>query len=205
VTQERNRLARDLHDSVTQSIFSMTLTAEAARILLERDHTKVAIQLERLQNLARDALSEMRSLIHQLHTTGEAAEELVPAIRRHLASLENREGLTVEFQMEGEGQLPQEQRAGLLPIVQEALSNVSKHAQTDRAVVALNMMDGKVTLSIEDRGVGFDPSLTEPREGHLGLASIRERTEILGGTLKIESSPGEGTRVIIEVPYAPGA
>jgi signal transduction histidine kinase len=183
----------------------MTLTAEAARILLERDHTKVGVQLERLQNLARDALSEMRSLIHQLHTGDEAAEELVPAIRRHLASLESREGLKVEFQVEGEGQLPQEQRVGLLRIVQEALSNVSKHAQTDRTVVVLNMMDGKATLSIEDRGVGFEPSSAEPKEGHLGLAGIHERIEIQGGTLRIESSPGEGTRIIVEVPYAQGA
>jgi signal transduction histidine kinase len=205
VTQERNRLARDLHDSVTQSIFSMTLTAEAARILLERDHTKVAVQLERLQNLARDALTEMRSLIYQLHTADGATEELVPAIRKHLASLESREGLIVELHVEGEEQLPQEQREGLLRIVQEALSNVSKHAQTDRAVVALNMADGKATLSIEDRGVGFDSSHVVAREGHLGLASIRERAEIQGGKFKVESSLGEGTRIIIEVPYTLGA
>jgi len=205
VTKERNRLARDLHDSVTQSIFSMTLTAESARILLERDHTKVAPQLERLQSLAQEALLEMRSLIYQLRTTEGATEELVPAIQQHLASLKSREGLTVELHVEGDGQLPREQQEGLLRIVQEALTNVSKHAQTDAAVVALKMMDGKASLSIEDRGVGFDPSLVEQRRGHLGLASIRERTEMQGGTLKIESNLGEGTRIIIEVPYTQGA
>ncbi len=201
VTQERNRVARDLHDSVTQSIFSMTLTAEAAKILLERDHTKVAPQLDRLNDLAQDALSEMRSLIHQLRSPDEATEELVPAIRQHLDSLKSREGLTVEFHVEGEGQLPKEQQEGLLRIVQEALTNVLKHAQTDRAAVALKIMDGTASLSIEDRGVGFDPSLVEPRDGHLGLASIRERAELQGGTLEIESIPGSGTRIMVEVPY----
>lgn len=205
VTQERNRLARDLHDSVTQSIFSMTLTAESAKILLERDHTKVAPQLERLQDLSQEALSEMRSLIYQLRTTDGAKEELVPTIQQHLASLKSREGLIVELYAEGDRRLPREQQEGLLRIVQEALSNVSKHAQTDRAVVALKMMDGKASLSIDDRGVGFDTSLVEPKKGHLGLASIRERTEMQGGTLKIESSLGEGTRIIIEVPYEEGA
>ena len=183
VTQERNRVARDLHDSVTQSIFSMTLTAEAAKILLERDHTKVAPQLDRLHELAQDALSEMRSLIHQLRTTDGATEELVPAIQQHLASLMSREGLTVELNVEGEGRLPQEQQEGLLRIVQEALTNVSKHAQTDKAVVALKIMDGMASLSIEDRGVGFDSSLVEPRDGHLGLASIRE--ELLSNLVEI--------------------
>ena len=204
-TKERNRLARDLHDSVTQSIFSMTLTAESARILLERDHTKVAPQLERLQGLAQDSLAEMRSLIHQLRTPDGETEELVPAIQQHLDSLKSREGLTVDFHVEGEGRLPREQQEGLLRIVQESLNNVLKHAQTDRAVVTLKVMEGKASLLIEDRGVGFDTSFVEPRDGHLGLASIRERTEMQGGTLKIESSPGEGTRIIVEVPYSQGA
>ena len=204
VTQERNRLARDLHDSVTQTIFSMTLTAEAAKILVERDHTKVGPQLERLQTLAQDALSEMRSLISQLHTTGEAAEELVPAIRRHLATLKDREGLSVELQVEGEASLPREQQQGLLRIVQEALNNVSKHAQTNTAVVELKIMDGKASLLIEDRGAGFDPALVQASVGHLGLGSIRERTEMQGGTINIESSPGQGTRIIVEVPYTQG-
>ena len=200
-TKERNRLARDLHDSVTQSIFSITLTAESARILLERDHTKVAPQLERLQDLAQDSLAEMRSMIHQLRTTDGETEHLVPAIRQHLAALKDREGLYVEFQMEGDGQVPSSQREMLLRIVQEALNNVSKHAQTDAAEVTLKLLDGKALLVIEDQGVGFDPDSVEARDGHLGLASIRERTELQGGTLSIESSPGAGTRIMIEVPY----
>ncbi len=201
VTQERNRVARDLHDSVTQSIFSMTLTAEAAKILLERDPAKVAPQLDRLNDLAQEALAEMRSLIHQLRTTDGATQELVPALQQHLAALESREGLTVELLVEGEGRLPWEQQEGLLRIVQESLTNVSKHAQTDSAAVALKIVDGTVSLSIEDRGVGFEPYLVEPRDGHFGLAGMRERIEIQGGTLRIESSPGEGTRIMIEVPY----
>ena len=112
MTQERNRLARDLHDSVTQSIFSMTLTAESAKILLERDHTKVAPQLERLQDLSQEALSEMRSLIYQLRTTDGAKEELVPAIQQHLASLKSREGLIVELYRKETGGCPGSSKKG---------------------------------------------------------------------------------------------
>ncbi len=179
----------------------MILTAESARILLERDHTKVTPHLERLQGLAQDSLAEMRSLIHQLRTPDGDTEDLVPAIRQHLASLKDRDGLSVAFQTERDGQVPPAQREGLLRIVQEALNNVSKHAQTDAAEVKLKLMDGKVFLLIEDQGVGFDPESVEARDGHLGLASMRERTELQGGTVSIESSPGAGTRITIEVPY----
>ena len=110
----------------------------------------------------------------------------------------------MELHVEGEERLPRDQQEGLLRIVQEALSNVSKHARTDRAVVALKMKDGKASLSIEDRGAGFDLSLVEPREGHLGLASMRERAEMQGGTFKVDSQPEKGTRIMVEVPYNEG-
>ena len=204
VAKERNRLARDLHDSVTQSIFSMTLTAEAARILFERDPPKVAPQLARLQELAQGALAEMRFLIYQLRPTDAAEEGLVAAIRKHLAILKSWDGLAVELHVEGEARLYKEQEEGLFRIVQEALNNVSKHAHTDRAAVTLRMADGRVALLIEDHGVGFDPSLVQPGDGHLGLASIRERVEMQGGSFKAESQPGEGTKILVEVPYTKG-
>ena len=201
VAQERNRLARDLHDSVSQSIFSMTLTAESARILLERDPARAAPQLDRLQELAQGALGEMRSLIYQLRPTDAAKSGLVPAIRNHLSTLKSRDGLMVELHVEGEGRLPRDQEEGLLRIVQEALNNVSKHARTNRAVVTLRTVGGRASLLIEDHGKGFDPSFVGASEGHLGLASMRERAEIQGGTFGVESQPGEGTRIMVEVPH----
>ena len=204
VAEERNRLARDLHDSVTQSIFSMTLTAESARILLDRDPAQTAPLLARLQELAQGALGEMRSLIYQLRPTYVAEEGLVPAIHNHLATLKSRDGLMVDLHVEGEGRLPREREEGMFRIVQEALNNVSRHAMTDRAVVTLRMVDGRASLLIEDLGVGFDPSLVGRSEAHVGLASMRERIEMQGGTFKVESRPGEGTRVTVEVSYTEG-
>ena len=206
--EERNRLARELHDSVTQTIFSMTLTAESARILLERDPAKVVTQLDRLQELSKDALAEMRSLISHLRPKAVAKEGLIPALRRHIAMRQQQDGLTVALYLEGyregESQLAQETEEGLSRVVQEALNNVVKHAQTDRAEVRLCLRDDVASLLIEDPGIGFDPTRISPGASHLGLTSMRERVQALGGTLEIESQARAGTRVKAQVPLARG-
>ncbi len=204
--EERNRLARELHDSVTQTIFSITLTAESARILLERDPAKVVTQLDRLQELSKDALAEMRSLISHLRPKAVAKEGLIPALRQHIAVRQQQDGLTVALYLEGyregERQLTPETEDGLLRVVQEALNNVVKHAQTDRAEVRLCLRDDMASLLIEDPGIGFDPTRISPGTSHLGLTSMRERVQALGGTLEIESQAQAGTRVKVEVPLA---
>jgi signal transduction histidine kinase len=204
--EERNRLARELHDSVTQTIFSMNLTAESARILLERDPSKVVTQLNRLQELSKDALTEMRSLISHLRPKAVAKEGLIPALRRHIAVRQQQDGLTVALYLEGyregERQLVPETEEGLLRVVQEALNNVVKHAQTDRAEIRLCLKDAMVSLSIEDPGVGFDPAGISLGTSHLGLTSMRERVQALGGTFEIESQAQVGTRIKVEVPLA---
>ena len=161
-------------------------------------------QLVRLQELAQGALAEMRSLLYELRPTAVGEEGLVPALRKHLDTLRSRDGLTVDLHVDGERQLPKDQEEGIFRIVQEALNNVSKHAQTDRAMVTLRMVDGLASLLIEDQGAGFDPSAVQPREGRMGLASIRERVEIQRGTFKIESQSGRGTRIIVKVPINRG-
>ncbi len=196
--QERNRLARELHDSVTQTIFSMTLTAEAARILLKRDPTQVATQLDRIQELAQDALAEMRSLISHLRPKTVAEEGLIPALRRHIAERQNQDGLTVALHLEGERRLPTETEEALFRIVQEALNNVVKHAQTDQAAVTLRLRDESVSLLIEDRGLGFDPARIDPQTSHLGLSTMSERAKVLGATFAVESQPGKGTRIRVD-------
>ena len=203
--EERNRLARDLHDSVTQTLFSMTLTAESTRILLERDPTKVAAQLDRLLELAQNALAEMRSLISHLRPKTVAEEGLMPALRRHIAERGNQDGLSVALHREGydeDRRLPPETEEALFRIVQEALNNVVKHAQTNQAEVRLRLRDQAASLLVEDRGVGFDPTRVSSGTSHLGLTSIRERVRALGGTLEIESQPGAGTCIRVEVPLA---
>ena len=198
VAEERNRLARELHDSLTQSLFSMTMTAEAARIALEQDPAQVAPHVARLSALAQSALDEMRSLISQLHPVTD--DGLVQALHKHLAALEIQEGLTVELRVEGGPHLSREQQKGMFRIVQEALNNVSKHDRTDKAAVTLRTATGAVSLLIEDNGVGFDPYRIEPDGRSMGFRSMRERAEIQGGSLSVESSPGQGTRIRVTVP-----
>ncbi len=204
--EERNRLARELHDSVTQTIFSMTLTAEAARILLERDPTKAGTQIDRLLELAQSALAEMRSLISHLRPKTVTEAGLIPALRQHVAERGSQDELTVALNLEGyaedDTRLPPETEEALFRIVQEALNNVVKHAQTDRAEIRLHLGDELVSLLIEDTGVGFDPARVSSGFSHLGLTSMRERVKALGGMLQIESRPGVGTHIKVEVPLA---
>jgi signal transduction histidine kinase len=203
--KERNRLARELHDSVTQTIFSMTLTAESTRILLERDPTRVAAQLDHLLELAQSALAEMRSLISHLRPKTVAEEGLVPALRRHIAERGSQDGLIVALHLEEyeeDKRLPPETEEALFSIVQEALNNVVKHAQIDQAEVRLRLGNESVSLLIKDSGAGFDTTRASSGTSHLGLTSMRERVRVLGDTLEIEARPGAGTQIKIEVPLA---
>lgn len=166
---ERNRLARELHNSVTQIIFGLTLSAQAARILLDRDPTRVADQLDHMQVLAQNALAEMRALIQQLHPTSVSGESLMIGLRRLVAERQASDGLTVDLEISGERRLPANIEDGLFRIVQEALNNIVKHAHTEHAVVNLHLEDeNRVVLCIEDHGIGFDPARTRSLPGHLG-------------------------------------
>jgi signal transduction histidine kinase len=197
---ERNRLARELHDSVTQVIFGLTLAAQAARILLDRDPSRVAAQLDHIQALAQNALAEMRALIQQMHTVSGSGDGLVPGLRRLAAERKSAAGLEVMLNLHGERRLPAKIEAELLRITQEALNNIVKHAHTQFAAVTLNLENaGRVSLCIEDHGVGFDPTKTSSLPGHLGLTSMSERVQALGGNLLIDSKPGGGTRLLVEL------
>ena len=168
--QERNRLALELHDSVTQAIFSMTLTADAARIQLDRDSKEVTPQLERLQELAHGALGEMRSLVRELRLPTSTKEGLVPAIRQHLDTLKSQTGLLHSFWSDDRSAfcwrdtraiVSGPARQALFRVVQEALNNVSKQRpdRFDQAYVSVqDRVDGDVeALQVEDLGSGFDP------------------------------------------------
>lgn len=200
---ERNRLARELHDSVTQIIFGLTLSAQAARILLDRDPSRVAAQLDHMQVLAQNALAEMRALIQQLHPRSVAEEGLERSLRRLVAEREASDGLNVELQIRGETHLPVNVEEELYHIAQEALNNIVKHARTNHAVIRLNTEgDGRVLMDIDDEGAGFDPASVRSLPGHLGLTSMTERVQALGGTLMIDSQPGNGTHLRIELALA---
>ena len=197
---ERNRLARELHDSVTQIIFGLTLSAQAARILIDRNPARAVVELDHLQELAQNALAEMRSLIQELHPNPGKDEGLLPALRRMVTERKANDGLTVDLQVKGERRLPANIEGELFRIAQEALNNIVKHAHTDQAVITLNLVDAdQIFLGIEDAGVGFDPAQVKTLPGHLGLTSMQERVDALGGTLVIDSTPGKGTRLGVKI------
>jgi len=200
VIRERNRLARHLHDSVTQTLFTMTLTTDAALLLFDRDPARAVPQLDKLQALARSALAEMRSLISALRPADITQQGLIPALRHHLGALKSQQGLNVALNVIGEPHLSPEQAERLFRVIQEALNNVAKHAHTNEANVTMRFEEFQTLVQIEDEGQGFVPEETQARTGHIGLSTMCERVEMMGGTLTIDSRPGEGTRVLVEIP-----
>jgi signal transduction histidine kinase len=198
VARERIRLARDLHDSVTQTLFSMTLAAKSALVLLDRGGVGAGRQIERLQELSATALAEMRSLVANLRRVTVAQDGLLSALRQHLARRQLQDGLSVSLRVEEPGRLQPVEEESLFHIAQEALNNVAKHAGTMQAEVALNLAR-PAWLEIRDGGKGFLPESAQA-EGHLGLASMRERAEEIGWQLVVASGPGAGTRVRAEQP-----
>lgn len=193
--QARNRLARELHDSVTQTVFSMNLTVQAARLLLARDRSRVADQLSRLEELAANALREIQALVSSLRPAPPAAEDLPTALRRLAAERRDRDGLEVALEVSGEAALPEPVAAGLYLIAQEALANVVKHAGVNAATVRLRLAAGATSLEVEDQGRGFTPQAGGGEHGHLGLAGMAERARDIGWHLTIAAQPEQGTRV----------
>jgi signal transduction histidine kinase len=199
VLAERQRLARELHDSVTQSLYSVTLYANAAALALAAGKTDVtASYLQELKETAQEGMRDMRLLIFQLHPPVLETEGLVAALQARLAAVENRAGLQIEFRIEGERRLPLAIESELYWIAQEALNNVRKHASAVHVFVRVRIDDASACLEVRDDGVGFDPQ-SVPAEGRGGLRTIAERCERVGGRLTYESRLGVGTRVMIEV------
>jgi signal transduction histidine kinase len=200
VLGERQRLARELHDSVTQSLYSVTLYANAAALALAAGKGDVtASYLQELQETAQEGMRDMRLLIFQLHPPVLETEGLVAALQARLAAVEGRAGLQIEFRIEGERRLPLAIEGELYWIAQEALNNVRKHATARHVTVHLHFTAATICLEVLDDGVGFDPQAV-PAERRGGLRTIAERTARIGGKLTYESALGEGTRVLVEVP-----
>lgn len=199
VSEERNRLARELHDSVTQELFSMTMIAGALPALMERKPEVAVERVERLHELSRAALAEMRALLFALRPAALAEEGLVAALTKHVAAFESREGITVHLDIDGEGRLPQRCEEALYRIFQEALNNVVKHARAKTVWVQLAIDDDETTLSIRDDGVGMDLEARSPVPT-MGLSNMRERVGEIGGSFSIDSVPGVGTTVKVMAP-----
>jgi len=197
--EERQRLARELHDSVTQSLYSLTLLAEASRrTALGGDLDKVTGNIARLGETAQQALKEMRLLVYELRPLALESAGLAEALQHRLDAVEKRAGINAQLRVELGIALPPQVENALYRIAQEALNNSLKHAGANKIVVSLRYSGKQVEMEIADNGRGFAVE-TAQHQGGLGLVSIRERVEALGGTWSISSRPGEGTRVLIQV------
>ena len=200
--QERQKLARELHDSVSQALYSIALGARTARTQLDRDPAKVAEPLDYVLSLAQAALAEMRALIFELRPESLEQNGLVAVLTRQADSLRVRHRIDVSAHLGDEPAGALEVKQAVYRIAQEALHNIVKHARATHVEVRLDCQDGWLRLDIQDDGAGFDAGGEFP--GHLGLRSMRERAQQLGGALRVESAPGTGTRVVAEVPLRKG-
>ena len=195
--EERAHLARELHDSVTQALFSMTMVTRSVELLLDRDPTTAREQLGQLRDLQREALAEMRALIFELRPGNLEQDGLVRALKTHTSALQGRLGLPIVVESDLTERLPLAVEETLYRIAQEALHNVVKHAKAKQVWVGLHVVGGGVRIRIQDDGRGFDPS-TVP-DGHLGLQGMRARADRLGADFSCTSRPDEGTTVEVTV------
>jgi signal transduction histidine kinase len=199
VAAERNRLARDLHDSVKQHVFATTLQIAATRDLLRGDPDAAEQQLNTAMRLANEAQQELTSLIHELRPPALAGTGLVSALRAYCASWSRRMGIETEVRAQGEQPTPLEIEQALYRITQEALANVARHSQATEASVWIMWERSELTLKITDNGRGFDAANAAGKG--FGLQSMLERTGLLGGSLRIEAnSAGHGACVVARVP-----
>jgi signal transduction histidine kinase len=200
VVEERNRLARDLHDSVVQKLFGVVLAAQSAATLLDRSPAGAREQVERVQGLAQDAIGELRSLVFQLRPAAIETEGLAAALGKHVEVLRRVHRLRVDLDVSGSARLRPGIDEELFKIAQEALQNALKHAAAERLEVRLDERADAVALRVTDDGVGFEPDDPARRSRRLGLTSMEERAQALGSTLSIASAPGRGTTISLEVP-----
>jgi PAS domain S-box-containing protein len=194
VTAERVRLARDLHDAVTQTLFSTALIADVLPDIWEMDSAEGKRRLEEVRQLTRGALAEMRTLLVELRPNALVEVPLPTLLRQLTEAMAGRARMQIQCHVEGECKLPAEVQLSFYRIAQEALNNVVKHGQAREAVVTLRLHD-PARLTVADSGVGFDPSTVTA--DHLGLKIMRERAEAVDARLNLYSEPGEGTQVSI--------
>ncbi len=203
ITEERNRLARDLHDAVTQTLFSASLIAETLPSLWESDQEEGRQLLQDLRQLSRGALAEMRTLLLELRPAALAETSIKDLLHQLAEAAAGRTGASITVTVKDHCELPSQVHVALYRIAQEALNNIVKHAHASRVEISLHChsptggeRDGKrVELNISDDGEGFDPSRVAPT--CLGLGIMSERAQAAGATLRIESQLGSGTRVVV--------
>jgi signal transduction histidine kinase len=200
VLRERQRLSRDLHDSVNQLLYAIMLYAKASRREVEHDKLDQAkSHIEELIQTTKEALGEMRLLIYELRPPILEKQGLSAALEERVRFVEGRTGINPHFTSTFNSRLPQDIEENLYRITQEALNNIVKHANASNVTLEIREIRNKIIISLSDDGIGFDYQKKKSEKGHLGLDSMQERAERIGAILSIDSQPGIGTQVKIEV------
>ena len=196
--QERQRLARELHDSVSQALYAIALDIATAQRIGGADPTRLEAILRDAHALAETGLAEMRALLFELRPEFLSKEGLVAALQRQVAAVRARHQLSITVDAKEEPEAVPAIKEALYRVAQEALNNIAKHAGARAVVITLEASPGELVLRVRDDGRGFDAGKSFP--GHLGLQSMRERAASAGGELLISSVPGQGTEVTFRVP-----
>lgn len=201
ITEERSRLAHELHDAVSQKLFSLRLTAQAAAALVDRDPARAKGELQQVAALAAEAADELRAAVVELRPAALDEDGLVNTLRTHIQVLDRASRTArVTFDSSGIRALPASQEEAVLRVAQEALHNALRHSGADEVDVVLVRRGQGAALSITDNGKGFEPRTVRRAGRHLGLVSMRDRANGVGGRLTVESAPGKGTTIEMEVP-----
>ncbi|GAA2277340.1 hypothetical protein GCM10010368_53910 [Streptomyces roseiscleroticus] len=200
IAEERSRLAHELHDAVSQKLFSLRLTAQAAAALVDRDPSRAKGELQQVAALAAEAADELRAAVVELRPAALDEDGLAATLRTQVQVLDRAHSARVTFAAQGVRALPAAQEEALLRVAQEALHNALRHSGAERVDVTLERRGGAAVLRVTDDGDGFDPQTVRRAGRHLGLVSMRDRASGVGGRLTVESAPGKGTTIEMEVP-----
>jgi signal transduction histidine kinase len=192
--EERNRLARDLHDSVKQQVFATTMTLGTAKTYKEQDPEAAWGKIDEALDLSWEAQQELTGLIHELRPVALEGTGLITALQEHSSRWSQQTGIEVSVDLHCESNIPPDVEKALFRLVQEALANVSKHSAAGQVEITLNCIKREITLEVKDDGHGFDPA--SAAGVGMGLRSMQERIEALDGELTVESAPGTGTRLV---------
>ncbi|WP_435970828.1 GAF domain-containing sensor histidine kinase [Streptomyces sp. Qhu_M48] len=201
IAEERSRLAHELHDAVSQKLFSLRLTAQAAAALVDRDPARAKGELQQVAALAAEAADELRAAVVELRPAALDEDGLVHTLRTHVQVLDRAHtAARVTFEGAGTRALPAAQEEAVLRVAQEALHNALRHADAEHVTVSLTRAGQGARLTVTDDGKGFDPRTVRSAGRHLGLVSMRDRAGGVGGSLTVTSARGEGTTIEMEVP-----
>ncbi|MFG2117067.1 GAF domain-containing sensor histidine kinase [Streptomyces sp. NPDC048718] len=200
IAEERSRLAHELHDAVSQKLFSLRLTAQAAAALVDRDPARAKGELQQVAELAAEATEELRAAVVELRPAALDEDGLVHTLRTQVQVLDRAHTARVTFHGSGIRALPAAQEAALLRVAQEALHNALRHSGAGLVTVSLARGATGTRLTVADDGTGFDPATVRSAGRHLGLVSMRDRADGVGGRLTVTSAPGSGTTIEMEVP-----